>query len=158
MGARKKADWREERRKRAWELAQQGWSYQQIAVALGVSKSAVSVWITKVRAAGVEALAAHPAPGGIPHLAPDLQHQLPAILALGAETFGFTGDVWTARRISLVIWQLFGVRYHRDSASRLLRGSMESSRSGRMLAPSGPAPDSRCVTACGQATGARRCD
>jgi transposase len=121
MGAPKKADWREQRRKRAWELAQQGWSYQQIAVGLGVSKSAVSVWIPKARAGGVEALAAHPAPGGVPRLAPHLLQHIPAILALGAETFGFSGDVWTARRIGMVIWHLFGVRYHRDSVSRLLR-------------------------------------
>jgi transposase len=121
MGAPKKADWREERRKRAWALAQQGWSNQQIAVALGVSKSAVSVWMAKARQGGVEALAAHPAPGGTPRLAADLQHHLPTILALGAETFGFRGDVWTARRIAQVIWHLYGVRYHRDSVSRVLR-------------------------------------
>jgi transposase len=47
--------------------------------------------------------------------------QLPAILALGAETFGFRGDVWTARRVAQVIWHLYGVRYHHDSVSHLLR-------------------------------------
>jgi hypothetical protein len=42
MGAPKKADWREERRKRAWELKTQGWQQKDIAAALGVSEGAVS--------------------------------------------------------------------------------------------------------------------
>ena len=37
MGAPKKADWREERRKRAWKLKEQHWKQQDIAKALGVS-------------------------------------------------------------------------------------------------------------------------
>ncbi len=31
MGAPKKADWREERRKRAWKLKEQHWKQQDIA-------------------------------------------------------------------------------------------------------------------------------
>jgi predicted transcriptional regulator len=42
MGAPKKADWREERRKRAWTLKEEGWQQQDIAAALGVSEGAVS--------------------------------------------------------------------------------------------------------------------
>lgn len=123
MGAPKKADWREERRRPAWELAQQEWSQRKIAKALGVSEGAVSQWFKKARHGGVEALAAHPPPGSPSRLTAEQLHQLPTILTLGAETFGFRGDVWTARRIAQVIWQLYGVRYHRDSVSRLLRHS-----------------------------------
>jgi transcriptional regulator with XRE-family HTH domain len=46
-GAPKKADWREERRQRAWALKQQGWHQKDIAAALGVSTSAVSQWCTR---------------------------------------------------------------------------------------------------------------
>ena len=42
MGALKKADWREERRKRAWALKHEGWAQKDIAAALGVSEGAVS--------------------------------------------------------------------------------------------------------------------
>jgi transposase len=38
MGAPKKADWREERRKRAWKLKEKGWQQKDIAAALGVSE------------------------------------------------------------------------------------------------------------------------
>jgi len=45
MGAPKKADWREERRKQAWKLKEQGWQQKDIAVALGVSEGAVRHWM-----------------------------------------------------------------------------------------------------------------
>jgi predicted transcriptional regulator len=41
MRAPKKADWREERRKQAWKLKQQGWQQKDRAEALGVSNGAV---------------------------------------------------------------------------------------------------------------------
>ena len=41
MGAPKKADWREERRKRAWELKQAGRTQKEIAEVLGVTEGAV---------------------------------------------------------------------------------------------------------------------
>jgi putative transposase len=47
--------------------------------------------------------------------------QLPALLARGAEDYRFRGDVWTARRVAQLIADTFGVRYHRDHVSRLLR-------------------------------------
>src|SRR6266567_1770023 len=94
MGAPKKADWREERRKQAWKLKEQGWPQQDIAVALGVSEGAVSHWMKRGREGGLEGLQAHP--------------------PKGVERYGFRGDVWTARRVTEVIAKTFGVRDHRD--------------------------------------------
>ena len=47
--------------------------------------------------------------------------QLPALLAHGPEAYGFRGDVWTTKRVALVINRTFGVRYHPAHVSRLLR-------------------------------------
>jgi transposase len=121
MGAPKKADWREERRKRAWALKEQGWRQKDIAEALGVSEGAVSQWLKRGRAGGVEALGAHPPKGVAPRLSAEQKAQIPALLAKGAEAYGFGGDVWTARRVAEVIHRTFGVRYHRDHVGRLLR-------------------------------------
>jgi len=52
-------DWKEGRRLRAWELWQQGWKQKDIATALGVSKGAVSQWLTRAKVEGREGL-----PGG----------------------------------------------------------------------------------------------
>src|SRR6266496_4405062 len=94
MGAPKKADWREERRKRAWELKAQDWQQKDIAAALGVSQGAVSHWLKRGREAGVEALAAHPPKGVAPRLSVEQKAQNQGLLARGAEAYGFRGDLW----------------------------------------------------------------
>jgi transposase len=121
MGAPPKADWREERRKRAWDLKQQGWKQQAIAQALGVSEGAVSQWLKRGRVGGRAALNAHPPKGAAPRLSAAQKAQIPGWLVQGAEAHGFRGDVWTASRVAQVIYQRFGVRYHRDHVGRLLR-------------------------------------
>src|SRR5258708_10454104 len=77
MGAPQKADWREERRKRAWALQQQGWLQKDIAAALGVSEGAVSQWLTRAREQGVEALKRRPPPGMTPRLSSEQRAQAP---------------------------------------------------------------------------------
>jgi transposase len=122
MGAPPKADWREERGKRAWALKQQGWPQKDIATALGVSEGALSQWLKRAREhGGLEALTRRPPPGMTPRLSVEQRAQLPALLARGAEAYGFRGDVWTARRVAQLLSETFGVRYHRDHVSRLLR-------------------------------------
>lgn len=113
--------WQEGRRRRAWELHQLGWPQQQIAAALGVTQGAVSQWLGRARRDGVDALRAHPAPGPCPKLTPQQRAQLPALLARGAEAFGFRGAVWTRRRVARLIDEHFGVRYHPTQVGRLLR-------------------------------------
>src|SRR5512142_511000 len=121
MGAPKKDDRREKRRKRAWSVKEQEWQQKDIAVALGVSEGAVSQWLKRGREGGIEALKAHPPKGMKARLTPEQKAQIPALLAKGAEAYGFRGDVWTARRVAEVIERTFGVRYHRDHVGRLLR-------------------------------------
>jgi len=116
-------DWREGRRLRAWALKQRGWTQQAIAEALGVTPGAVSQWMTRAKAGGVEALRRRPAPGPTPKLAAEQRAQLPALLAQGAEAFGFRGEVWTARRAATVIRREFGVRYHPNHVGKLLRAA-----------------------------------
>jgi transposase len=122
MGAPPKADWREERRKRAWALKQEGWPQKDIAAALGVSEGAVSQWLRRAReGGGVGALTRRPPPGMTPRLSAEQRAQLPALLARGAPAYGFAGEVWTADRVAVVIERTFGVHYHRDHVSRILR-------------------------------------
>jgi transposase len=119
-------DWREGRRRRAWELKQRGWKQQDIAAALGVTPGAVSQWLTRAREAGVDALRRHPAPGRQPRLTPEQLAQLPALLDRGAEAYGFRGQVWTGKRVAELIWRSFGVRYHPAHVSRLLHALRQS--------------------------------
>jgi len=116
-------DWREGRRLRAWELKQRGWSQQAIAEALGVTAGAVSQWMRRARAGGAEALRRRVAPGPPSKLAAEQREELPALLARGAEAFGFRGEVWTAKRVATVIRREFGVRYHPNHVGKLLRAA-----------------------------------
>ena len=113
-------DWREWRRFRAVELAQQGWVHRDIAAALGVSEAAVSQWLAHARSAGTEGLLAHPH-GGHVKLTPEQQRLVPDLLWHGAEAYGFRGEVWTCARIAKVLRREFGVSFHKDHVSRMLK-------------------------------------
>lgn len=106
---------------RAWELHGEGWSGKDIAEALKVSAGAVSGWLKRARTGGVQALRRHPAPGPTPKLTAEQRARLPGLLARGAEAYGFVGDVWTTKRVAVIIERTFGVRYHPAHLSRLLR-------------------------------------
>ena len=106
---------------RAWELHEQGWKQKDIAAALGVTEGAVSHWFKKAKTQGAEALRHQPPPGATAKLSQQQQAQLPALLAKGAEAFGFRGQVWTTARVAQMIKQEFGVSYHPAHCSRLLR-------------------------------------
>ena len=106
---------------RAWALHQEGWSGKDIAAALAVSRAAVSGWLKRAHAGGVEALRRRPAPGPTPKLTAEQRAQLPDLLAKGAEAYGFVGDVWTTKRVAAVIKRVLGVSYHPAHVSRLLR-------------------------------------
>lgn len=115
------ADWREYRRLRAWELKQQGWKQQAIAEALGVTPGAVSQWMQRASAGGKDALRRRSAPGRAPRLSAQQRKQLPALLARGAEAYGFRGAVWTRKRVAQVIRREFGVSYSARHVGRLLK-------------------------------------
>lgn len=114
-------DWREGRRYRALELHQQGWTQQAIADALGMSQGWVSQIVRLGEAHGFSGLQKRRASGAPPKLKPEQRHQLLALLEQGAETFGFTGDLWTSQRIAQVIDEKFGVQYHEHHIPKLLR-------------------------------------
>jgi transposase len=109
------------RRLRAWALHQDGWSGRAIAQALGVTPGAVSQWLKRAREGGAPALAHRMPPGPPSRLTAEQKAQLPTLLEQGAEAYGFLGDVWTTKRVALLIKDTFGVRYHPAHMSRLLR-------------------------------------
>jgi transposase len=113
-------DSKEDRRCRAWALSQKGWTQNAIAEALGVSKGAVSQWLTAARGQGSDALAARKHPGPTPRLSPEQGTQLRELLSQPATAHGFVGAVWTTRRIATLIARHFGVHYHHDHIGRLL--------------------------------------
>ena len=113
-------NWREGRRLRAWELSQTGWPQHRIAEALGVTKGAVSQWLSRARTEGPQALRHRKPPGRRSKLSHQQWLQVLDLLAQGAEAFGFRGDVWTQPRVAQIIRRHFGVQYHPSQVGRIL--------------------------------------
>jgi transposase len=106
---------------RAVQLKQQGWYQRDIADAFGVSEVSVSHWLARARAGGLAALRSRPGARHAPKLSADQKCRIPEFLWHGPEAYGFRGQVWTCARIARVIAEEFGVSYHKDHVSRLLR-------------------------------------
>src|SRR5579864_3713611 len=91
-----------------------------IARRLGVSPQAVHVWWTRYRRTGAAGLMRRPRPGRPPKLPRPALAKLPALLAKGADAYGFATPVWTTQVVADFIWRRFHVRYDRDHVCRLL--------------------------------------
>jgi transposase len=115
-----RTNWKQERRRRAFELRALGWTQQAIAEALGVSGAAVSKWFSTA-ADGDEPWRGRLHPGRASRLSDEQLRLLPDMLSHGAEAYGFLGDVWTCSRVAVVLRLEFGVAYHKAHVSRLLK-------------------------------------
>jgi transposase len=113
-------DWREWRRFRAVQLAERGWVHKDIADALGISEAAVSQWLAQFILSGSQGLLSHPH-GGSTKLTVEQKALIPDFLWHGPEAYGFRGEFWTCARIAKVLQREFGVSYHKDHVSRMLR-------------------------------------
>lgn len=114
-------DWKEQRRLRAWALNRKGWKQKDIATALGVTRGAVSQWLSAAKEQGQAALRARPHTGRPSELTPAQLRRIPNLLSHGAEAYGFRGEVWTCARIRQVIQWEFAVTYDKSHVARLLK-------------------------------------
>ena len=103
LASRQAHDWREGRRLRAWGLKEQGWPQQRIAEALGVSESAVSQWCKRARTAGPEGLRHRPPPGAPPRRRPEQRAHIPELLQRSPTQYGCQGEVWTGKRVAVLL-------------------------------------------------------
>ena len=115
-------DWREGRRRRAWELKEAGWKQTETSPPRwGDAGSREPVAHASACAKG-----SRKGCGAIPPLVlppssrPEQLAQLPALLDRGAEAYGFRGQAWTCKRVGEVIRRTFGVTYDPSHVSRLL--------------------------------------
>jgi transposase len=103
---------RQARRLQAAELFTPGMRLAAVARQLGVSKQSASRWHAAWTAGGPEALHSR-GPSGLPPRLSDADlERLATALGHGAGAHGFTGEVWTLRRIAQVVEREFGARHH----------------------------------------------
>jgi putative transposase len=115
------SNWKEQRRWRALELKRDGWTHEEVAEVLGVTKGAVSQWMKRVADEGEHSLSARPHKGATPKLTAEQKQLLPDFLSHGTEPYGFRGEFWNSLRVRELIRREFNVTYHKNHIPRLLR-------------------------------------
>ena len=89
-----------------------GYSQQEVAEFLGVSKGSVSGWMKAYRAGGFAALAAKPHPGRPPTLSADQEREVLSWFSRSPTEFGFPNELWTASRVAQLVRRTFHKTLH----------------------------------------------
>ncbi|MDZ4851294.1 MAG: winged helix-turn-helix domain-containing protein [Pirellulaceae bacterium] len=110
----------ESRRKRAIDLLKQGWTPQDVADAIGVSRQSIYNWRSKWHAGGKKALVAVPQHVPTCRMSVEQQRELRSIIMQGALVAGYQTDLWTTARIAAVVKKKFKIDYNPDHLGRLL--------------------------------------
>jgi len=108
------------RRELACRLFEAGMSQAEVARRCNVTRQSASRWYHQFKAGGAAALAPRRR-GRRPALNPKQLSELSSALLEGPAQHGWSTDLWTLERITVVIKRLFGVRFHQSHAWRLLR-------------------------------------
>jgi transposase len=116
-----KQDHHEALRFRALELSKAGWKQVKIAEALGRNPATICIWLKKAEREGPEALRNKPRPGRRCRLKQEQLDRLDRLLAQGAESHGFEGDLWTAGRVVQLVADTFGVSYSEGHMCKILK-------------------------------------
>lgn len=111
----------EQRRLMAADDLAAGMKKIDVARKYNVNPSSVSRWAKKLRENGKTSLARRKAKGARSKLDLKQKNRLIDILVLGAYAYGFETDLWTAKRVCVVIDKEFGVKYHFKHVPKLLR-------------------------------------
>jgi transposase len=108
-------------RMQAGALFAAGRSQAEVAHQLGVARQNVSRWHARWHQGGLQALASRGPTGPDPRLSDQQLHDLDNTLRQGARAHGFDTDHWTLARVTTVIEQTTGARYHPGHTWKLLR-------------------------------------
>ena len=117
-----KASKLEERREQAVRMVEKdGLSQLETARQLKVDARTVRRWLSWHRGRGDRKLKARKTPGRPSRLAPEAKKRLESLLLKGPREAGYSTDLWSCPRVAEVIRREFGIRYHVDYVSTLLR-------------------------------------
>jgi transposase len=110
-----------DRRRRALELVDAGFSLNAAARQVGCAPISVKRWRDERAQRGARVFEVHLPPGRPPRLTDRQLRSLARRLLKGPMANGYRTDLWTTQRIAEVIEREFGVRYHRDHVGRVLK-------------------------------------
>lgn len=102
----------ENRRRKAIQLLAQDITLAAVAKKVGSSVSSVFRWQQAFQQHGVKGLDSISASGCPPKLSKAQKEQLVKVLLKGPAVFGYPFNLWTTRRVAVVIYKMFGIQYH----------------------------------------------
>lgn len=106
---------------RCIELLEEGYIPFHVAQMLGRSPSWVNSTQKRYALGGAPALKGVKHPGGKPKITPEQVEGLIKELEKGAQAHGFSGEVWTQKRVAALIERLYGQRYDPSQVGRILK-------------------------------------
>jgi transposase len=98
----------------------EGYEAAEVAEFLGVHPSSVRRWWRAYQKHGAAGLAAKPVPGRPPKLTAAQEAQVLSWLGENPTSFGFATELWTAKRLALLIKRRCGVKFHSNYLSAWL--------------------------------------
>ena len=105
----------------AARMLDEGLQAVQIARILQVDDQSVRRWDRIRRARGIAGLKGSKPTGAPRKLTLEQRQQIPDLLTQPPRHYQLQGWLWTSKLVSMLIEQRFGVRYHHDHVSCLLR-------------------------------------
>src|ERR1700690_4464182 len=108
------------RRVRAGRMLLSGKGCAEIAEAVGVARQTVYTWKALLDEGGLDALRAVPDPGRPARLDETQLAQVRAALLQSPTEHGFGTELWTLKRVGIVIRRLHGVRFGQTQVWRIL--------------------------------------
>ena len=102
----------ERRRELAVARVAEGHSQAQVAAILGVHHNTVSRWACAAREQGADALKAKPTPGRPRKLTARQEKTVLGWIAKPPTSFGFPTDLWTSRRLAVLIEGRLGIHFN----------------------------------------------
>lgn len=110
----------ERRRRRAAKMFDRGCPVPEVVQRLGVARQVGYRWREAWQAGGVRALASRGPAGPKGRLGPEQTQQLVDALLEGPAAYGYKTQLWTLPRVTGLIEELTGIRYHPGHVWRVL--------------------------------------
>ena len=118
--AKKAIDEATKKRVQAGRLLQKGKTPAEIAVAVGVARQTVYTWKAIFDEGGIEALRAVPLRGRPAQLDDAQREELRCAILQNPTEHGFGTELWTLKRVGVVIKRMHGVTFSQAQIWRIL--------------------------------------
>jgi transposase len=117
---KKRLDEATQKRVLAGRLLLKGKKPAKVAVAVGVARQTIYTWKALLDEGGIDALRSAPSRGRPPRLDETKLEDLRRVLLQKPTEHGFGTELWTLKRVGVVIQRLYGVKFGQTQIWRVL--------------------------------------